>query len=770
VSVDSAAHGEPQAVPTALSNAAGKLERLFADLRADDGIRRSAWEFPGSPPNRYRVLTISGTRGAGKTTLLDVFARSLSERRDTIVLAPLQPEMFSPVDTVFSVVLARLRALIGRDCEPGTLAETVVPVPDLEATYNLAQALDSLLRSSSFRHDRSTLLEQNAPSLNQYSSDFVAQALAGEEFTNLWDATLRTCAETLGGGPDTPSTILIPIDDPDLAPEFLSSILRDIRIVAKTPHAMVCVCLDLTETRNVLSAEYVRSLGMDLRPEGAYAIVEAQLSKALPAPLRVNLPTLSQAQRLSFVPLGYPRPPLEDLLSQLEVPVAGGSFCVGDLFWLPDASGRRGKPSPYADCLPAVPRDLEQLHHALYAYVSDSTGEETAGLAGVVQLLVESAVRNGYRRTPDPRVDVERLVSVEQPATEGELPRLLLDFTGLNYVRESPSDSLRMRPDPERVDFSVETGTLGLIKAVVGEEDEGQGQRILHPSLALGLLLGREFGWYGQLFQEDITGGEAVIGGRANYIMNLRDGTFAGDRFFLVLPRWRTFYDYFAFEAAWRSALGHARDLTIGFDFDPPGVLPGLIITYIRSIAEIQSDRRAEVTREEFAEFCEPAPEEALAAAWERAAGAIAYALESEDDIRHRAFQNWVLVYLAMACHPWLLPDWMIERILAERASWVDAIGGSNSELRQALHQRIRANLGESWVTPIFEAFRDMPDLELDVLEIRHQQSVSQREHELLGTSPPAASIRMPSSELARIATEILQEMMREEQQRESAD
>jgi hypothetical protein len=762
-----------EAPPEALRGAAARLTRLFGEMHAQDATVRTVWDFPTVPRGRYRVLTISGTRGAGKTTLLEAFASSLSTRPDTIVLPPLQPEMFGPVDSVFSVVLARLRALIGRDAPSGALADTQIEVPTLNTKYNLAQALDSLLRSAALVQDRTATADTIGSSLNQYSSDFVTQVLAGEEFTVLWDATIKACAETLGRNGDRPPAIVIPIDDPDLAPELLAKILRDIRVIAKTPYVVVCVCLDLSEARTVLSADYVKSLGINLTPDAAYSIVEAQLSKALPAQLRVNLGELSLAERLAFTPLELERPSLGELLSQLEVEVPHAEFRVGDLFWLPDDRGGQGRPSPYADCLPAIPRDLEHLHHAVYALRSGEAGDDgMPDSAAIGSLLVESAIRSGFRRAPIPGLEVERLVRVERAATEDELPRLKIDFSGLDYLRESPPEGLTVRPDASRPEFVIEFRSLGILKAFVSDSgDDEQDKHLLHPSLSLALLLAREFTNYGELFQEDVSGGEPISGGGRNHVLNLREGSTGADRYFLVLPRWRTFYDYFAFDARWRSALAHARDRTDHMEIDPPALTPGLTILFMRVVAEIQMTRAPKLDPREFDEMCDPGnPEAVLIAAWERAAAAITEASLPSESARDRAFQQWITNFLPMVCHPWLMPNWLIESVLAHRAELAERMRITNFELRGTLHQRIRANLGDNWVTPIFDAFKDMPDLQLDALRTKQEQAVRLKEQEMLIRAPTAGLTRVPPPELARHAIALLRDMIREAQEDQSVE
>ena len=317
----------------------------------------------------------------------------------------------------------------------------------------------------------------------------------------------------------------------------------------------------------------------------------------------------------------------------------------------------------------------------------------------------------------------------------------------------------------------VELGGLGVLKGSVQEPGEKEQEKhILHPSMTLGMLLGREFTNYGELFQEDMTGGEPVSGGRPSYLLNLHEGPTPADRYFLILPRWRTFYDYFAFDAGWRSAIGYAQAATADLDIDPPGLLPGMVITYMRMIAEIQTHRASTLAPEEFEEFCGNDPQAVLVSAWELAAKAISEAIDGSEGPRQRVFQGWILNYLPMACHPWLMPDWLIQRILSRRAVLMEYMRGSNLELRQTLHQRIRVNLGDDWVTPIFEAFREMPDLELDLLRAKHEQSVQLKKRELLMLTPAVDSAQVPSSDLARHGVHLLQEMLLEAQQRESAE
>lgn len=766
-------------VPATAHVSLSRLMSVFDEaLRVSDEARRPNGHVV-PPPTAYRVLSICGHRGAGKTTLLNRFVSSLANRPDVVPLAPIEPEMFGPADTIFSAVIAKLQATLER-MEGNPLADTNVRASGpLGLDGNLALALDRLLRHAALMHGGDGAREVRQSSLDQYSSDFAKQALTGEGFTDLWDATVIAYCQALARDSSRTPSLLIPVDDVDLVPHFLARLLQDIRVLAKTPHVVVCICLDPSEARDILSADYVRSLGLTAMPVTAHSIVEAQLSKVLPRQRRVVLDDLTQLERLSFTPLDSSgRPPLSDLLSQFtfetseQLSESRESFTLERLFWLTEHDGTR--PSPYAECLPAVPRDLENLYFALTAALGE---EGLPDISEAAKTIVESAVHDGYQRTPNRNLDPEILFRIERSSDARQKPRLLLDFSPLGYARHATS-SLIFRLNDQR-GLTVAFAALSSIVGTLEDSDGNNSKQRVHPSLTLGLLLAREFTQYAEIFDEEIGGGEPIAGGRNGGFLNFHVGPQRADEGFLILPAWRAYYDYFAFDFTWRAALRDAEQASKHLDEHPSTLVAGLIVSFQRLVAETQIDRQPQqIDTSVLGELSEGSAE-ALRAEWKRARIKMEEAGRIRSGATHRveAFRDWLNYYMPMALHPWLLPDPLIEEALEMRAEMLGTGASSNYQLDVYLHQRIRANLGEDWITPLFDIFERLPGVNLKALSESHQRAVHDREQMLaLGASIPPRTATSTSegaqvspTELGQHAIAILRTMIDEEVRRAEA-
>ncbi|WP_445152408.1 hypothetical protein [Baekduia sp. Peel2402] len=745
------------APPEGLEGSLSVASRVLDELVVASSNPRPSLGFAGFRRPNHHVLTIAGGRGTGKTTLLHLLASAVSPRRDLFVLPPLEPEMFGPADTILGSTLARLQSQLLKD-NPSIMHEATVKVRSLPEPLNVAQALDRLLRHSAFVRDGQGPGAVSPASLEQYSSDFARHALAGEGFTELWDATIAAIGRALSTGEGQAPAILVPVDDPDLSPGQLTRILQDIRLLATTPHVVVCVCLDLIEAHRALAASYAQALRVRPDSMGTASVVEAQLAKALPQRFRVSLTELTQRQRLAFTPLEAGRPPLAAILNKIEVPTANSQFSLGSLFWL-HSDADDDMPSPYAKCLPGTARTLESLYFALAAQAEERNWEKA------VRLILESAIEYGLQATPIPGYTARTLLSVEEPQDDRDRPILNLDFGPLRYAR-STQDQRVLRIDPERTDRSIEIGSLGRnTYAIATGDSQNETQSAVDPALALGMVLAREFSHHADVYREELAGGEPVAGGGPSFFLNVRVGAFRGDRWFLLLPRWKSFYDYFAFDAIWRQSLTNADAVSMGLDIDPPELLHALVLSFLRTVGEVQMARTGTpLTRDEAERTMRPAAREHIAQIWAEVRTCLHDAACSDASAEARsAFLEWTSTFLPMACHPWILPQWLIDEILEARLTMLVAMGRAqarNFELSSILSRRIRANLGEEWITPLFGIFDGMPDMEIGDLRPAHLAAVEQRQKLQLRAAESGSS-----NELSSIALKVLREMLAEEEQ-----
>ena len=518
------------------------------------------------------------------------------------------------------------------------------------------------------------------------------------------------------------------------------------------------------EARKVLSARYAGELG--LPPESAYSVMEAQLSKALPQQLRLTLPELSPAERLAFTPLGSTGPDLDAVLAGFSVPTSDSVFRLNELFHLSEPNDGNSPPSPYADCLPTVPRDIQNVYYSLAGILASSEG--MAGATAAAQIVVESAIQNGFRRSPSSKVSPEGMFHVAR-TTEDDVPQMILDFTSISYVRRWKEEVVTLHSNYGEHEVGFDFGALSVPRSSV-ESGEDAPVHHLDSALTLGLLLAREFSNHGRLFSEEISGGEPVSGGRSSPILNISVGASDGDSYFLVLPRWVTFYDYFVFDHVWRvGMLNASRTLDQHNVTDAPHVVAALAIVFIRIVAEVQLNRSALPLEVDDIRLLitESDTEALLRRLWDETASVVEKAISHADDSsRYGKFRTWVTSLMPMACHPWILPRWMLEELLALRNVLVGSREG-HAELRVILQQRIRSHLGEDWVTPMLEVLSQHDYLELDAVCQAHEYACEQRQR-LSFAMPPVSDLKPP--ELARDAIAVLNEMVTDLRRSEAAE
>src|SRR5262249_50823336 len=145
-------------------------------------------------------------------------------------------------------------------------------------------------------------------------------------------------------------------------------------------------------------------------PPSAYGVVEAQLSKALPSRFRIALSDLTLRERLRFRPAYSSLPPLTELLSRFTVETAGRKYALRDLFLVPDTAPGEQSPTPYADCLPSLPREMENLYYSFDGLAASDQPDTTAA----VRSLISTAVAAGFQRTPLVESSPERIVRFER--------------------------------------------------------------------------------------------------------------------------------------------------------------------------------------------------------------------------------------------------------------------------------------------------------------------------------------------------------------------
>lgn len=656
----------------------------------------------------HRVVTITGGRGSGKTTLLSLLLESLSDRDDLLVIPPIQPEFFGPNDSIFGAAIARLRRAFddARALAPNGFAQE-------EGDGSLLPSdIDRLLRQASlFSGPVDPSITQST--LDQFTSDFARSAIVGEGFMEDWEATvanmLREVARTRQGAV---RSIIVPVDDPDLVPRLLPRMLQQIRLLSVSHNVVVVVCVSLEDAQTTLYESSLATHAAAITPSRgrlATSDAEAQLQKTFPPRYRVELQSIASPARLDFVPIGAELP-LSALLDRIRTKGTGLPFrSVLDLFQ--HGSGRTRTASQYAECLPPTPRQLEDLYYGLLNCVE--LGRSADQVSSTARTLVESALDCGYRANPIS--EIARAKLAEFIIVEGErTSRVSINFGPLSYYRDAGSASTMEFTVVADVPTQLRFGAVGGVRSRLEASPNSE----VPQATTLGLLLAREFSVDRDLFDEQILGGEPIIGGRRSELANIVIAGEEGDSLFFVLPRWRTQYDYFAIDRIWSKILRDAGDATRGFGADdPPDVGLLLSLLFIRVVSDVQHLRRTSFSARSMVEdlsLSSDAASGTLETAFASAHSSLLRAArEADASPRGWIFRGWLQELLPMMLHPLIVPAPWRDRVLAIRREGLELCGAprdSDLKFQRALSRRLQRSLGEPWVDGMLD-LADAPGL-----------------------------------------------------------
>ncbi|GAB3300894.1 hypothetical protein GCM10027451_03540 [Geodermatophilus aquaeductus] len=377
-------------------NLLGSLDSLLMTL---DDVRATLAESPrivAVPP--VTAVAINGDRGTGKTTLLSAACAALADRADDyLVLPAMRPELFGSRDTVLSSFLASLQRSLSAGQQQVSV-ETLTAIARAARTYAMSRTPERALETSASPVD--------------YAEDALSVARSSVALSDELHALMSEVVKP----PDAPvRLVIVPIDDPDLAPELITTILADIRTLASIPGVVPVACFSMADLQLELLAK--RRQRYDWLPAGTLSRqIEKELDKVFPYKYRFDLRPLSVYERAAFRPAGE-RDSLAALLQDFSD--ALGQLTGSQLHfeqWLRAPRYMRGLTSP----LPNNPRSLVQLWETL------SPGARIAGSRTQVALtLMQRIIRLVERPLLDDlgallATDRETVELVEEATSGGE--------------------------------------------------------------------------------------------------------------------------------------------------------------------------------------------------------------------------------------------------------------------------------------------------------------------------------------------------------------
>ncbi len=362
--------------PTALGRTIAKVVSLVESIpltRDGEGVYVI--------PDRPRVVSIFGGRGTGKSTALYFSAQELRGSARNLVLPVTDPESFAPGDSLAGWVLAHVdRELTEADRRF---------VPDAQSGRTIEQLLEELRRAQAVRSgDYLSGLDRRGLSFDDFARDAVKIPAHGvrmaERVSRLVDAVATSRAL-----PDL--RLIVPVDDADLFPELLPSIVRDAQMLGSSARATVLFAADPKTLAQSLTIGFLGEHHRTAQTALAEGLISAQnvreltgrrVTKHFPRSRRVDLPQLSPDQRLAFTPLGASTDTsVLEVLSDFEY----GERKLGDLFVIRTVSGERLMTSPYAGALSDNARELRQLHEALTLIDASKPFAASAALALIMR-------------------------------------------------------------------------------------------------------------------------------------------------------------------------------------------------------------------------------------------------------------------------------------------------------------------------------------------------------------------------------------------------
>lgn len=587
---------------------------------ATSGIEaESAWFARASSVEAANTIALLGERGVGKTTLLYYICAQLRAKKIDIVLPIVRPDRFGERDTLSGAVLAALQKTLETERQD-VLDQTRSSGTGASVEY-FSNWLDRVRRQEALvQRGFGERLPGHQLSSAEFATEAVQVNTAGTVFAGNWSFCVDWLLNYLDskrdrGTHDRPPLLIIPIDDADLKPSILPDLFADLRRLTTHPGVVVLFSGSEAAIENEMIADFhdVKHLGT-LLDEGfidrsnLLEDVHRFLEKALPSHLRVELPHLSEEERLAFTPIGEEEPLLA-LMKRTPVkapklfrPVQDEEYfpaVLSDFFIFPidrllsesNAEGYIAKDltMPYVNCLSPRPRELEHLYRHMKNLLSrviktshDAGGNESEVDERVIQSTIQAVIEHGISHS-------EALVphNVRSPIRWHSNPTGIaveFDFRDMSFgrengrgltIRDREIGSLHIRNSIQQLnrlysrrrseqmedDTEERQGTKARTQnASRQQQPQFPGSFTYSVYLAAELTSDRRresvFEFEGQFASLATPGGEAWTD-----LLQVRIGGARSNGSYWLVPNWDNHYDYFLYRLGWNRMIDLLRDL-----------------------------------------------------------------------------------------------------------------------------------------------------------------------------------------------------------------
>jgi hypothetical protein len=451
-------------LPDNLAASVDSITEAIRDLRVvETPSRRSGSGLAAS--TAPLAVAIMGDRGTGKTTLLNAVCVTLQEEADEYIVLPImRPESFGYHDTVISTFLASLYRWVAADATERSFA-----IEDITRVSRIYASSRTPVRALEASHNPIDFAEDSL-SVSRSSVSFLAE---------LAELLRRITSQPLSGR----RLIVVPIDDPDLAPELLGTILRDVRTLGSMPGIVPLLCFSTADMQLELLAE--RRKRYDWLPNSVLnRQIERELDKVFPHKYRYELRPLTVFERAIFVPPGR-RGTLGRLVGLFSDSLSGLIDADVDLgAWLRASGYLPGLTSP----LPANPRLLVQVWESLNpSNPLPGTRMQVASI--IIQRLISLIERPLVLELSEDFSDDSRpLVITEVTDAQGSVVALEAQMAPNNNLRLIISRSkpfLNTRSGETAVQTSRLSGITGDVRRKGTDERVGLSKEAVSAHLAL---------------------------------------------------------------------------------------------------------------------------------------------------------------------------------------------------------------------------------------------------------------------------------------------
>jgi hypothetical protein len=319
------------------------------------------------------TLVIMGERGTGKSTLLVSLIAELMREGIDLVLPIMRPELFGDNDSVVSSFLAslwgRLSPPIAEGIEAsavGTLGTERADAGDIRVNTEILRLLAETARAQATSSTTLAALENATDGPVDFAQDSISVSRSRVRLSR--QITRLTKELCLPGGGQSDRLIIVPIDDPDLAPSHVRQILKDLRVLGSVPGIVPVACLCSGDLAAAWNNDAEARWGQVDARRAAHNF-EQEILKIFPFRSRFILEPPTARQRLAFAPVTRTDSlavKIRELRSAVETS-QGVKWPVDEA--LTYAIPKFGIPNP----LPDNPRSLLQLWESLDTLTTSGT-------------------------------------------------------------------------------------------------------------------------------------------------------------------------------------------------------------------------------------------------------------------------------------------------------------------------------------------------------------------------------------------------------------